>query len=674
MNFEDLITYYESLSPEQQSMVEWMFDSYGFKQKFEIYKKQQGQSNASTNTSQGNISQDGFRKQFLNGNISASDYLNLVKNNFSASSTQSPSNGSPSESNLGTTSLDLQNQTAQKNNQVFPLNPNNFGNYINTSLTSLNTKLEDIDKSKIDLNNITPEQKNELEKQWTTTKEIKKGKVLTAEQLQNRAIKTQKVAAYTDAGADLLAAGYQTFGGQSGTQNTSGTIAINQISAAGEQLPGVAGKVLKTIDQTGQVANATYNKIDEYQDQSFGTQLFGSNVLGVLGVNNYGSKRFGNFGIDPTLRAQIGAAYGGSMKNMDYVANNISGKKVGTFDVGKMQNKWDIAQNQYQKTAKILADANDILARSSEMTAINNNRREYELAGGYDLSSVYAAKQGMKLDIYPEFEYEEAPLDQIETAKEGTKFEWQYEEAPENLKIPKENNWYEDYADKQSLIDLLNSSEANFVQRLKDYNRKYITNWQNPEQISTHKLSYGLEEVDGKNQWVVYPKIQQGESGELRDFTDPKWNHKETDAWDSAYEHKDYVIVPSEEDAKWLTTHYKEFYPTFEINKFAKGGQFNVIPEGALHAHKHNMDTDLDITKKGVPVVDNQGNQQAEIELNEIIFRLEVTQLIEELLKEYESENTSQKEKDEYAIEAGKLLVDEILYNTQDRTNLIEQI
>lgn len=103
----------------------------------------------------------------------------------------------------------------------------------------------------------------------------------------------------------------------------------------------------------------------------------------------------------------------------------------------------------------------------------------------------------------------------------------------------------------------------------------------------------------------------------------------------------------------------------FNVNPelFKEGGKFNVIPEGALHARKHNMDIE-GITTKGIPVVseteDGQIEQQAEIEREEIIFRLEVTKKLEELAKDGS---------DEAAIEAGKLLVEEILYNTIDNTN-----
>lgn len=106
----------------------------------------------------------------------------------------------------------------------------------------------------------------------------------------------------------------------------------------------------------------------------------------------------------------------------------------------------------------------------------------------------------------------------------------------------------------------------------------------------------------------------------------------------------------------------------FELKQ---GGSLNVIPDGALHARLHHMDID-NITKKGIPVIDNNEKQQAEIELNEIIFRLEVTKKLEDLKRKHGE--YSKKEKEEVELEAGKLLVDEILYNTDDRTGLIKTI
>lgn len=111
-----------------------------------------------------------------------------------------------------------------------------------------------------------------------------------------------------------------------------------------------------------------------------------------------------------------------------------------------------------------------------------------------------------------------------------------------------------------------------------------------------------------------------------------------------------------------------------EINTVQK----SVIPDGALHKNKHNLDKvgvdDKEMTKKGIPVVDNNGEQQAEIELNEIIFTLEVTKELEKRYKEYYDDDTKQSRKDELALEAGKLLWKEIIYNTDDRTGLIDTL
>ena len=103
-----------------------------------------------------------------------------------------------------------------------------------------------------------------------------------------------------------------------------------------------------------------------------------------------------------------------------------------------------------------------------------------------------------------------------------------------------------------------------------------------------------------------------------------------------------------------------------KVPQFKEGGSVNVIPEGSLHARLNKMEGGGEtITKKGIPVVDTKGEQQAEIEKNEIIFRKEVTIKIEELAKDGS---------DEAALECGKLLATEILENTDDRTGLTKTL
>ena len=109
-----------------------------------------------------------------------------------------------------------------------------------------------------------------------------------------------------------------------------------------------------------------------------------------------------------------------------------------------------------------------------------------------------------------------------------------------------------------------------------------------------------------------------------------------------------------------------------DVPEIEETNQKNVIPEGALHKNKHHMEHAEGLTKKGIPVIDDDGEQQAEIEHSEIIFTLEVTRKLEEYYEIFYSEEATNKEKDQAAIDAGKLLVFQILENTEDRTNLIE--
>lgn len=103
------------------------------------------------------------------------------------------------------------------------------------------------------------------------------------------------------------------------------------------------------------------------------------------------------------------------------------------------------------------------------------------------------------------------------------------------------------------------------------------------------------------------------------------------------------------------------------VEEFKEGGKMNVIPEGALHAHKHHMEVD-GITPKGIAVVTQEEGgvvQHAEIERNEIIFTKEVTEELERLYKDGS---------DEAAIQAGKLIAKQIIENTQDNTGLISEV
>ena len=127
------------------------------------------------------------------------------------------------------------------------------------------------------------------------------------------------------------------------------------------------------------------------------------------------------------------------------------------------------------------------------------------------------------------------------------------------------------------------------------------------------------------------------------------------------------------EELEWIPE-FKDGGKTEEsdIPETEETTQKNVIPEGALHKNKHHMEHAEGLTKKGIPVVDGDGEQQAEIEHSEIIFTLEVTKKLEEYYEIFYSDESSNKEKEQAALDAGQLLVYQILENTEDRTGLIE--
>ena len=127
-------------------------------------------------------------------------------------------------------------------------------------------------------------------------------------------------------------------------------------------------------------------------------------------------------------------------------------------------------------------------------------------------------------------------------------------------------------------------------------------------------------------------------------------------------------------EARQIISLRKENIDSDDIEKLQNGGNIpgidtNVLPEGSLHKelnHLSDVNSDLeDVTKKGIPVTENNsGEQVAEIENNEIIFRLEVTKKLEELMKDGS---------DEAMIEAGKLVAMEVIENTQDNTGQITE-
>lgn len=214
---------------------------------------------------------------------------------------------------------------------------------------------------------------------------------------------------------------------------------------------------------------------------------------------------------------------------------------------------------------------------------------------------------------------------------------------------------------KRSILELIEYAKKinpRFIQRLSEPPRgiDFIDDEGQPARGSHYLESAGE---------YVIPRIQEI-NGKLKFLS-----HE--DAVDRALETNNYLKLTPEE-AIDFAKNYKQGWPDF-FPKLKNGGSINVIPEGALHARKNNLieiNPELEgITKKGIPVISKEEGgemiQHAEIERSEIIFNLETTKKLESLREQY-NKSEDKSEKDDLAIEAGKLLAQQIMENTIDNT------
>ena len=446
-------------------------------------------------------------------------------------------------------------------------------------------------------------------------------------------------------------------------------------------------------------------------------------------VNAIGAKSSDKFTVDNNVRSQIGGSYGGAYAFMDDTASKAN-KKYGLFSGGSRRNaNRKIAESKLMQSTigninKEARGMQSIVNNSSDLLSTNY---QYKLSGALDQRYIRAAKFGDKIQRIKkinfskkggqihqkinletkEVEWQPVIIHRVEELKQGGTIDQTYDdqeptiindewepiiiESTNQLKNGGELKYTPITFQKKEEINKKSRSLPELIEYAKKVNPRFIQRLSEPfkyvewidnngeKQFGTHELGYA--EVDGK--YVIFPNIQERDDKQLFRYT----NFRQ--ALDNALKNKNVLWVDSEDEAKLFTeskelengkfSGYKSGWPDYfkQKPKFYNGGkteeskkeslsnQQNVIPEGALHARLHHMDNADELTKKGIPVIDNEGEQQAEIELNEIIFNLEVTKKLEELCKDGS---------DKAAIEAGKLLVQEILFNTNDRTGLINTL
>lgn len=442
----------------------------------------------------------------------------------------------------------------------------------------------------------------------------------------------------------------------------------------------LAGGIMKGGALLGKGLNALGGGTDGMTstDAILGSSFLSLTPLGL--VNGFGGKKADTITKDNEAFAQVGSSYTGSESSVNDALQK-SGKKYGLLSSGarKRANE-EIAEAKRQQSiiSDISQDVQDRTAIRTAMAAINGNRRGFHMQGGYDQAAIRVGRQGMPIELL-----EKART--IIKAQQGTKtldpFQVYLQSLPENQR-----------------------DSTNY--RVKDY-WEYNGRPKDFEEAKRKGMFVEQEDFDdtGKSlgkSWHGFTVAENPNTGELEFMKSSSHPtiQKELDWYnsdDGADFRSQYELVKTEPYYKYVKrkTPIKQETPQhrnggsiielisettislvdpLNVPEFQNGGSINVIPDGALHARKHNMNLD-GITEKGIPVVSEKDNgkieQQAEIEKEEVIFRLEVTQKLEELEKKYYSEEASQKEKDEYALEAGKLITEELLHNTKDNAGLL---
>lgn len=388
-------------------------------------------------------------------------------------------------------------------------------------------------------------------------------------------------------------------------------------------------------------------------------------------INGFGGKKADTITKDQQAFEVVGSSYTGSNQRVNDALQK-SGKKYGLLSSGSRRKaNREIAEAKRQQAiiSDIAEDSTNRFNIRNSMAAINGNNYALQLQGGYDQKAVRVGRRGLKVESVAKAKeilskYKQQQTNQLQQGGTIDPFEYYLNSLPENQR-----------------------DSTNF--RVKDY---WVFNGKPKDFKEARRRGMFTQEKDGWHASTIAWNPETGE-GEFMKSPDHPSIQQEMDWYnsdDGAGFRNDYELVKSSPYWKYVKRQRKEvpshkdggtfieismetsieLVDPISIPEFQNGGSINVIPDGALHARKHNMDVD-GITRKGIPVVSESNGeieQQAEIEKEEIIFRLEVTQKLEELEKKFYSDESTQEEKDECALEAGKLLVNEILYNTQDNT------
>ena len=418
----------------------------------------------------------------------------------------------------------------------------------------------------------------------------------------------------------------------------------------------IVGGAMKVNDFVGDaMSNITIGDVSlgtdgqTKSDAIMNSAFFASNIGAI---NAALGKDMEKMNYDEEAWGKVGSSYAGSQKAAKDASENTGGRygwlSTITGEYQKDLEQQREAERQQTIVSKISDEATEATERASSTIQEATLNQQKKLQGQ---SFTFRVKKGIKLPTKEDIQKTKKMFTGgIVIPTEAPDYTLSFEDGGKTEEKPKTRSIEE-------LIQYAKEQNPRFVQRMTEP-LKYLDLGNGDH--ATHLMAW---EYTDDGQAMAFPTVMEDIEGNLQNYKDKSLTE--------AYNRGDYLIM-SPEEAELFTSQYKQGWPMFfqqtPSQKFAKGGTMNIIPEGELHARLHHMEQE-GITKKGIPVISEEEGgeivQHAEIERNEIIFRLEVTKKLEELMEDGS---------EEAALEAGKLLVEEILNNTEDRTGLIDEV
>ena len=415
---------------------------------------------------------------------------------------------------------------------------------------------------------------------------------------------------------------------------------LNKADATAQQLQNGVSSVAKSFPPIGTAIGVAYDIMNAIP----GAAVNGSTLAGgaanvgntmasvLLPFAGFFASKMRDFEVDERLKSS--SSYGGTSAFAQEAATHAGGKFL--FGVNTIRDKMNKAELQ-QNIALSNLDKAD-LANAASTQQVNSLRMQNMISGGYSPSSFVVGKKGVKI---PEVKFAKKAL-----KNRLDPYSVFFNTLPDNLRVESPDYNMKRYWE-------LNGKPLTFTQGVSKgiFTLDPTDGYFHSGSVAYDKNSDTYEFVKSPNHPGIKEELDWYKSPEAEEFRRK---------YDLDISGKFYRYIPKKEVIDTLDILEEP------IQTFKAGGSFNIIPEGALHKNKHNLDKIdekfKDVTTKGIPIISEEGGtitQHAEIEKEEIIFNLEVTTKLEELA----SIGT-----DEAAIEAGELLVKEILYNTKDLT------